>query len=75
MPAVRPFDRQMAEGRLREAVQFWEAAGIVLELADDESDGTKAGCSFRAVSADDRRRAQRQAERLVNAARERFPGG
>jgi hypothetical protein len=126
----------MAQGRLSKAVQFWQAAEIVREFADAESDvgdayvtlavhagiaasdaiccvalgrhsqdddrheavqllgsvrpdgaalssalstllgiKTKAGYSHRPVNADDRRRAQRQAEKLVTAARERFPGG
>lgn len=136
MAKVRPCDRVVAQGRLHKAVQFWEAAEIVREFADDETevgdayvtlavhagiaasdaicclalgrhsqgddhqeavkllgavrpDGatlgralsallaikTKAGYSHRSVNTVDRGRAQRQAEKLVVAARERFSGG
>jgi hypothetical protein len=136
MAKVSPCDRVVAEGRLRKAVQFWEAAEMVREFADDEAevgdtyvtlavhagiaasdaiccsalgrhsqgddhqdavkllggvrpDGkvlgkalaallaikTKAGYSHRPVNTGDRGRAQRQAEKLVLAARERFSGG
>jgi hypothetical protein len=136
MTKVSPCDRVVAQGRLRKAVQLWEAAEIVREFADDEAeigdayvtlavhagiaasdaicclalgrhsqgddhqeavkllgavrpDGTalgkalaallaiktKAGYSHRSVNTGDRGRAQRQAEKLVIAARERFSGG
>ena len=136
MAKDRPCDRVVAQGRLHKAVQFWEAAEIVRECADDQAevgdayvtlavhagiaasdaicclalgrhaqgddhqvavkllgtvrpDGTalgtslsallaiktKAGYSHRPVNAGDRGRAQRQAEKLVMAARERFSGG
>jgi hypothetical protein len=129
---TRPCDDTVTDGRLRKAEQFWEAAEIMRDFADDEAevgdayvtlcvhagiaaadviccvslgkhaagenhnealaligkvrpDGaeltralaallgmkTRAGYSARAVSATDRKRAQRQAERLIGGARDR----
>jgi hypothetical protein len=107
MAKVRPCDRAVAQARPHKAVEFWEAAEVIREFADDEADvgddhqeavkllgsvrpegdgrgnalsallaiKTKAGYSHRSVNANDRGRAQRQAEKLVTAARERLSGG
>jgi hypothetical protein len=129
---TRPCDAAVIRGRLRKAEQFWEAAEITREFADDEAEvgdafvtlcvhagvaasdviccialgehasgddhtealaliakvrpggselakalgvllgmKTRAGYSARPVSAVDRKRAQRQAERLLRGARDR----
>jgi hypothetical protein len=129
---ARPCDDALTEGRLRKAEQFWEAAEITREFANDEAEvghafvtlcvhagvaasdviccialgghasgedhtealaliakvrpggtelakalavllgmKTRAGYSARPVSGVDRKRAQRQAERLVRAAQTR----
>lgn len=129
---TRPCGDAVTDGRLRKAEQFWEAAEITRELADDEAEvgdayvtlcvhagvaasdviccvalgehasgedhtealaliakvrpggiepakalavllgmKTRAGYGARPVSAVDRKRAQRQAERLLRAARDR----
>ncbi len=38
MAKVSQCDRVVAEGRLRKAVRFWEAAEMVREFADDEAE-------------------------------------
>jgi hypothetical protein len=129
---TRPYDDAVTRGRLRKAEQFWEAAELTREFADNEAEvgdayvtlcvhaaiaaadvicclglgehavgddhnealallsrvrpggkefakalavllgmKTHAGYSASPVSAVDRKRAQRQAERLVRAARDR----
>jgi len=129
---TRPCDDAVVEGRLRKAEQFWEAAEITREFADDEAEvgdayvtlcvhagvaasdviccltlgehasgedhtealtlianvrpggkelakalavllgmKTRAGYSARPVTAPDRKRAQRQAQQLLQAARDR----
>jgi hypothetical protein len=133
---TRRCDDAVTDGRLRKAEQFWEAAEITREFADDEAEvgdayvtscvhagvaasdviccvalgehasgedhtealamiakvrpagtelakalavllgmKTRAGYSARPVSALDRRRARRQAERLLRAARDRRARG
>ena len=132
---TRPCDEADTRGRLRKAEQFWEAAEITREFADDEAEvgdayvtlcvhagiaaadviccvglgehavgedhnealalitrvhpggkelakalavllgmKTRAGYSASPVSAVDRKRAQRQAERLLQVARDRLAG-
>jgi hypothetical protein len=132
---TRACDEAVIDGRMRKAEQFWEAAEITRELADDEAEvgdayvtlcvhagiaasdvvccvslgehaagedhndalaliarvrpggtdlakalaallgmKTRAGYSARPVSGTDRKRAQRQAEKLVRAARDRRLG-
>jgi hypothetical protein len=66
---TRPCDDAVTRGRLRKAEQFWEAAELTREFADDEDE--VGGYSASPVSAVDRKRAQRQAERLLQAARDR----
>jgi hypothetical protein len=36
---TRPCDDAVTDGRLRKAEQFWQAAEIARELADDEAGG------------------------------------
>jgi hypothetical protein len=60
---TRTCDDTVTVGRLRKAEQFVDAAETVREFADDELDVADA--------AHDRKRAQRQTERLVRAARDR----
>jgi hypothetical protein len=133
---TRRCDDALTRGRLRKADQFWEAAELTRELADDEADigdayvtlcihagiaaadvvscvalgehavgqdhnealaligrvrpdgpelakalaallgmKTRAGYSASPVSAADRKRARRQARRLLQAARDRLAGG
>lgn len=69
----RKCSEEIVSGRLRKAEQFLEVAEMVRELADDEGDVGDALVTLCVhappVTADQRKRAWRRAERLVDAAR------
>ena len=60
---LRECDEAIAGGRLRKAEQFLDAVATVRDLAE------RAGYAAPPVSAEQRKRAWRRAERLVVAAR------
>jgi len=69
---TRVCDDAVAAGRLRKVEQFVDAAETVREsLRTLLGMKTRAGYAAEPVAAQDRKRAQRQTERLVRAARDR----